>query len=281
MSTDIDWVMVIFNSPITDYLDKYRVLGLSLTNKRIRAKLYPKLFNYMIINETVLSSFSSYFDQWEYFKFDNLAYMEKLQLTINYGFSRELAFKEIQIDPFIEEAVNTLNGTSSSMHCKALEFSNLERACYFIFPIFCNNLNLNKLILCSCDIPFIKLYNLLIKLENLEELDMRYASLILNPKEASNPLPNLQLPKSLTKLTYRYIRLGITDYPEARPLQFLRDMRGKTKRRRYRRECLNLLPQCLPNLKSLLFYNWDWNVTEFEKFLEMCPVLENVDRPRF
>jgi hypothetical protein len=275
MSTGIDWAMVIFNSPITDYLDKYRVLDLSLTNKRIRAKLHPKLFNDLTISSRVLLSHHNYFDQWKYLRFDNLTYMEKLQLTINYGFSRELAFKEIQIDPFIEEAISTLNGTSS-MHCKALEFSNLERACYFIFPIFCNHLNLNKLILCSCDIPFIKLYNLLIKLENLEELDMHQVNLILNPNEASNSSPNLHFPKSLIKLDYQYIKLGITDYPEARPLKFLREMKGILKRRGYRKEYLYLLPQYLPNLKSLSFYSRGWNVAELEKFLEMCPALEYV-----
>jgi hypothetical protein len=183
-----------------------------------------------------------------------------------------LAFKDIQIDSFIEEASNTLNAVSSSVHCKALDMDRLERACYFIFPIFCNHSNLKKLTLCSCDMPFIKFSNLLAKLGNLEELYMRYVSLILSPNEARNSSPNLQFPKSLTKLTYQYIKFGITDYPETRPLQFVRNIK-----RVYFREDLNLSPQFLPNLKSLVFYNGGLNVREFEKFLNECPALEYVN----
>ncbi|KXN65522.1 hypothetical protein CONCODRAFT_80749 [Conidiobolus coronatus NRRL 28638] len=277
-SADIDWVMVLIKSSLTNYLDKYEALALSLTNKRIRAKLYPIIFSDLTINSNVLLSHFNYFEQEKYYRFDNLTYLEKFLLILNYGFSRELAFKQVQIDPFIEEAINTLN--SASIHCKSLSLyfswaSGDDRASYFTFSIFENFYNLNKLTLDTCEIPFTKFSNLLAKLEILQELDMRDVNLILGVSESpSSSDNNLKFPKTLTKLIYQYIKFGITDFPEIRPLEFVRNVK-----RYYSNEDLNLLPQYLPNLKSLVFCNRDWDIGEFEKFLDMCPALEYVNRP--
>jgi hypothetical protein len=286
MSSNIDWVMVIVNCPIDNYLDKNKALPLSLTNKRIRVKLYPILFKELTINSDALLSYPNYFKQKKYYRFDNLSYIEKIKKLKKYGLNDQLAFKELQIDPFIEEANTTLK--SGPIHCKSLSlyfpgFLMNDRVCYFIFPLFENFCNLKNLVLIICEIPFIKFYKLLAKLENLQILDMQQVNLILIPNETSNSSPNLQFPKSLKKLTYEFVMLGITSYPETTPIQFLRDIK-----RDYHKEFLNLLPQYLPNLKSLNYDNYDgyhfnenWNVREFEKFLSGCPTLEYVYRPRF
>jgi hypothetical protein len=80
MSVDIDWVMALIKTPIIRYLSKYESLALSLVNKCVRIKLYPTLFNELTINSKVLFSRSNYFEHEKFFKFNNLTYIEKLQV---------------------------------------------------------------------------------------------------------------------------------------------------------------------------------------------------------
>ncbi|KXN65520.1 hypothetical protein CONCODRAFT_80748 [Conidiobolus coronatus NRRL 28638] len=231
------------------------------------------MFSELKVNSNVLLSHSNYFNNYNYYQLNNFTYLERFKIFRKYGFNRELEYKEVLIDPFIEEAVNTLS-LASSVYCKVLELCALEREGYFLFPIFCNYLNLKIFRILISDIPYTKFFNLLTKLESLQELDISNVNLILSPTEAPISPHYLQFPKSLTKLTYQFIKFGVTDLPEARPLEFVRNIK-----RGYSKQNLNLLPQHLPNLKSLEVYNDNWNDTEFEKFLNMCPALEYVYRP--
>ncbi|KXN65524.1 hypothetical protein CONCODRAFT_20688 [Conidiobolus coronatus NRRL 28638] len=149
--------------------------------------------------------------------------------------------------------------SSASIHCKSL---------------LLHFQGLSKLTLNTCEIPFFKFSDLLKKLEILEELDTINVGLLLSPTEVPNSSLYLQFPRSLTKLKYKYIKFGVSGFPETRPLEFVRYIKAV-----YCVQSLSLLPQHLPNLKSLVFSNRDWDVREFEKFLNMCPALEYVNGP--
>jgi hypothetical protein len=267
MSIDIDWTIVLVKTPIARYLSKYDGINLSLTNKRIRIKLNPIIFNDIIIDSEVLSSHSNYFDQNKYYKFNNLTYMERLKLVKKYGLNMDLAFKEVRIDPFIEEANSMLS--SASVYCESLTFCLLERPCYFLFTIFDNYLNLTKLNLCWCSIPCFNFINLLSKLEKLEILVMENIDLILRKSEDSNLARNLKFPISLKELNYLYVSLGITNSFQLRPREIIRNPKLG-----YCTKNLEITPQILPNLKYFKFYHYGRCTGKIEEFMGLNPNVE-------
>jgi hypothetical protein len=275
MNADIDWAWVLINLPIFRYFDRYEALDLSLSNKNIREKLYPLIFKQMEINSRVLERYPNYFNQTKYFQFDNLSYMEKINKFKKYGLNNQLAFKEIQIDPFIETAKDTLR--SASIHCKSLKLffawgiAN-ERVSFFIFPLFEKFYNLNKLALDICKIPFIKLSNLLTKLENLEILSIERVSLMLVKSENTNLSLFLQFPKSLKELTYIGVFLGFSPSYQDSSLLVLKEpwVRHETVR-------LKLMPQSLPNLKLLKFLDPNPDTGRMREFIALNPNVEYIN----
>jgi hypothetical protein len=269
MSSEIDWSWMLAKFSIAIYLDKYDTLDLSLVNKKIRDKLYPVIFNQMEINYRVLLQHSNFFDQKRYRRFGNLSYMEKIKKFKKYGLNDQLAFKELQIDPFIEESNITLK--SASMYCKSLTFDSKyrvydDRPSYFIFPLFESFYNLNNLTLYKYSIPFISFYNLLSKLENLEILNMRLTILVLTPSDDPNLAIFLKYPKSLKELTYVYVLLGNSYYYDKYPLSILNDPKFNLIE-----ENLDIMPQLLPNLKILNARIFDLTTTRMRKFLALNP----------
>jgi hypothetical protein len=264
MSVDIDWTIVLVETPIARYLSKYDGIGLSLTNKRIRAKLYPKIFNDIFINLKILRAHSNYYNQKKYHQFDNLTYMEKIKLVKKYGFNKDLAFKKVQIDPFIEEANNTLSSVST--YCESLSLYNLKRSCYFLFPIFDNYINLSKLSLRWCDVPFSNFANLITKLKKLEILVMECINLILSKSEDSNLARNLKYPISLKAFDYLYINLGITNCYELTSREIIRNTKFE-----YYTEKLEINPQILPSLKHFKCYFGGRGNVKMEEFKALNP----------
>jgi hypothetical protein len=272
MGTDVDWILVFINSPIIRHLSKYETLVLSSTNKLIRIKLYSIIFNDLNINYKLLKHHSNYFEREKYYQFDNLSYIKKLRIFGKYGFNKDLAFKKVQIDPYIKEARKTLN--SYSVHCKSLSLKGLERSGYYIFSIFINFDSLNKLSLQWCDIPYIEFVNLLKKLENLMILEMLYVNLILNINGIPNSPYQLKFPKSLKELAYININIGFSTLPESKPREFIFLIE-----RRYPKVDLDLKPQLLPNLKSLVFYNKNHVDLALEEFINLNLTLEYISEP--
>jgi hypothetical protein len=226
----------------------------------------------MKINSEILEGHPNYFNQKKYLRFDNLNYMEKINKFKKYGLNDQLAFKEIQIDPFIEEANSTLK--SASMHCKSLifYFTSIfmdDRSGYFIFPLFENFYNLNNLFLLKCEIPFINFYNLLGKLQSLDILQMYSINLILTPSEDPNLAIFLQYPKSLKELSYIFVDLCVSDIYNNQALYVLKDSKF-----RFRGEKLDIIPQVLPNLKILNVCESEMATRRTSEFLALNPDVE-------
>jgi hypothetical protein len=227
----------------------------------------------MIITIEILLRHSNFFDQEKYHRFDNLSYIEKIKKIKKYRFNNELAFKELQIAPFIEEASTTLKPIS--MHCKSLtfyypRFINEDGSSYFIFPLFESFNNLNNLTLVKCEIPFTNFYNLLSKLENLEILNIKSICLVLTSSDDPNLAIFLQYPNSLKELTYINVHLITTDYPQLKPLNFV--LRWSP---RFDSQNLGLNPQLLPNLRILNVCESDLNTGQMSGFLAMNPDVES------
>ncbi|KXN65523.1 hypothetical protein CONCODRAFT_12868 [Conidiobolus coronatus NRRL 28638] len=270
MSSDIDWTMVLIKTPITRYLGKFDALDLSLTNKRIRLKLYSKIFDDLIIDSKVLNSHSNYFDLKRCYQFRNLTWIKRFKLARKYGSNKDLAFKEVQIDPFIKEITSTL--ISASIHCKSLIFHNLTRASYFLFPVFDNFINLRKLYLCGCEIPNSNFINLLTKLDNLDILIMQCIYLTLTNYEDRSLARNIKLPISLKKLTYLSVRLEITDWYQMKPREVIRNITlGDDV------EDLDIMPQIFPNLKYFEFYDNGQGTGKMEEFKVLNPNVQYVN----
>jgi hypothetical protein len=201
--------------------------------------------------------------------------MEKIKKLKKYGFNDELAFKELQIDPYIDEANITLKPVS--MYCKSLIFHFIEmyrdcRPSYFLFPLFENFYNLNNLTLYKCNIPFISFYNLLSKLENLEILNMNSITLVLTPSDDPNLAISLKYPKSLKELTYRSVHLANSYYYEKYPLDVLNDPNFN-----WIDTELDIMPQLLPNLKILNTGERELTTRRMGEFLALNPDTKVVD----
>ncbi|KXN65521.1 hypothetical protein CONCODRAFT_12866 [Conidiobolus coronatus NRRL 28638] len=251
MSVGTEFIIVIVKAPLTRYLSKLDILHLSLTNKGIRIKLYPLIFNDLIIEIRALRKHPSYFNQKKYHQFNNLTYIEKLRLVRKYGFNKDLAYKELYIDSFIEELNNNLSPASN--HCKSLTLYNLDRSCW-------------------CQVPCHNFINLLTKLKSLDILIMECTNLILNKSEDPNLARNLKFPILLKELTYLSVRLGITDCYQLKPKQIIHSIKLD-----YYIEDLEIAPQALPNLTYFKFYDNGRGARKLEEFMALNPNVEYID----
>jgi hypothetical protein len=275
MSDDIDWAKVLIYTPIIKYSSKTETIELSLANRSIRVKLLSVIFKQLEVTEDVLDSHSDYFNRNKYYKFDNFNCREKFKLARKYGLNKELAFKEVYINPFIEVINNTMKSSNASIYCKSLTFHLLHNSIYFIFPIFNNFLNLNELTLRWCDISYIEFSNLLNKLGSLEVLAMHSINLILSKSENPNLGRNLLFPKSLKELTYHTVSLITTDHPQLKPLNFVRSWKSKLDLPN-----LGLKPQLLPNLKHLNYFDRNWGTGLTKEFIDLNPKVNYRDESK-
>jgi hypothetical protein len=102
-SANIDWELLLIDSPIFEYIPKYELLDLSFISKRIRLKVSPYLFSKMIIKPKVLYMQRSFFQHRNNFDLDRLTYWDKFILLGSYYFDKNAAFKGTLIDPFINQ----------------------------------------------------------------------------------------------------------------------------------------------------------------------------------
>jgi hypothetical protein len=263
-------IIVLTNSELLKYLEFSTKLALSQVSTEIRSKLLPEVFNNNVLDKNTLEKLPNYFNTPTSLNFDRFSYFEKLLLITSYGFDKDLAFKEIQLDPFIEESIITLKPIAK--YFKSVEFYLMESSAYFMVPILNSFINLKELSLRRCEFPYTKFTDLLAKLENLETLDMKDINLIMNTSEDPNLANNLQFPITLNYLNFQFVHLEISDLTEAKPLKFIQNPRHN-----YFGQILLPKPQILPNLIVLKIFDRSDGIKIMEEFKALNPKLNVVN----
>ncbi|KXN67721.1 hypothetical protein CONCODRAFT_19422 [Conidiobolus coronatus NRRL 28638] len=263
----IDWEFILINNPIFKYLSKYELLDLSLTSKRLRSKISPRLFNTLRINNKVLYSQPNFFQHKNNFELDRLTYWEKIRLLSTHSFDKNILFKETQIDPFINQSAATLRKVAN--YCKVLNLYELKNSSYFLIPIATEFLNLTQFYIYNCELPLYRFNVILTKLVKLEILHLDIVQ-FLKSSEDSDLANDVNFPQSLKALNYERILLVITDSPQLNTIDFTYNLIPVSNS-----TLLGLPVKHLPKLELLSYGKRD-NSQSLTKFLEINPQLKSL-----
>ncbi|KXN65386.1 hypothetical protein CONCODRAFT_13033 [Conidiobolus coronatus NRRL 28638] len=107
----------------------------------------------------------------------------------------------------------------------------------------------------------------------LEGLDMRVVDKILSKSRIINIERKLQFPKSLKELTYICVSLGITTFPQSKPLLYPL----RINRTNYHKDTLYLTPHLLPNLNVLIYRDSNPQVGGMSNFFDLNPNVDYVN----
>ncbi|KXN64663.1 hypothetical protein CONCODRAFT_161434, partial [Conidiobolus coronatus NRRL 28638] len=265
----IDWTLILINTQIPLYLCKPSLINLSLASKLIRSKLSSLVYKNLTINDIVLSNQPNYFMDKKLLELENFGYLANIWAIGKNGFNRELAFKEVRIDSFINRVKGQLK--SWAKYCKLVNFECLGNACYFLLPITLEFLNLRTLSFNMCAISLAQLNNILSKVSKLEVLALRRVDIINSPD--SNSTNTIKFPNGLYSLTYINNMLSSSNLPDTKPIQFL-----KTNDSIDTTPSPHLSPQFLPRLSKLNYYST--TITdEFIEFLSINSQIEDLSLP--
>jgi hypothetical protein len=248
ISDNVHKIIILENLGLLRYLDFSTKLALSQVCSKVRSKLLPQVFSKNTLNTTIIEKLPNYFKTPSLLNFDNFSYLEKLLLLTSYGFDKDFAFTELQVEPFIEESINTLKPVAK--YFKTVEFYLMGFSAYFMVPILDSFINLKELNLRRCEFPYTKFVDLLGKLEKLKTLDMKGINLIMYSHEDSNQADNLQFPKSLNYLTFQFVHLEISKLSKVKPLKFVQNPQHV-----YTGQILLPKPQILANLIELIIFD--------------------------
>ncbi|KXN67715.1 hypothetical protein CONCODRAFT_10166 [Conidiobolus coronatus NRRL 28638] len=264
-NASIDWELILIDSPIFQYISKYELLDLSFISKRIRLKVSPYLFSKLRIKPKVLYTQPNFFQHRNNFDLDRLTYWERFILLGTYFFDKNLAFRETQIDPFINQSATTLS--KIGQYCNVLIFDQLKKASYFLIPITVEFLNLTELFIFKCELPLYKFNIILSKLVKLEilHLDTIYFIKSIEDSELKN---DINFPQNLEVLSYEYIYLVVTDLPQFHTIEFAYNLMGT-----YESIVLELPLKSFPKLKVLNYGKAEESLSLI-KFLDINPQLK-------
>jgi hypothetical protein len=196
--------------------------------------------------------------------FGNLSYLANIWIIGKYQFNVDLAYKETQIDPFINTAMVELKQIGK--YFKSLSFECLGNVCYFLQPLTYEFPNLRTLSFIMCTISLTQLNSILEKLTKLEALELNYLHLVKSSN--SNFTENIAFPQSLRSLTYNHNTSSTTSLPLEKPLQFL-----SVNYIIHNRSAHPLLPIKLPNLHKLHYAN----TAVHEEFLEFLIINNHIE----
>ncbi|KXN64717.1 hypothetical protein CONCODRAFT_21027 [Conidiobolus coronatus NRRL 28638] len=229
-------IIVLTNPELLKYLEFSTKLALSQVSSQIRLSLLPQVFNNSVLNRFILEKLPNYFNT---------------PTSLNFN-----KFK-VQIDPFIDESINTLKPIAK--YFTTVEFYLMEFSSYFMVPILDNFINLKEL-------SFVDLLN---KLEKLEILDMKDINLIMDNSEDPNLANNLQFPKSLNYLNFQFVHLEISNLTKIMPLKSIQNPQHN-----YFGQILLPKPQILPNLIELKIFDRNDGIKIMEEFKALNPNLK-------
>jgi hypothetical protein len=266
-NTATDWELVIINNSIQQYLDRYKLIELGKTSKRVRLKLYPYLFNILNINARFLRSQPNFYHHKLNLDLLCLPYLTMNSFLGKNIYNSDISFKTIHIDSFINQAVSSLDKVGQ--YCRTICFNQLKRDCYFLSPIMNQFSNLRKLYINNCELPLYSFNSILEKLSKLKVLHLELIYLLI-ATEDSNLSNNLTFPKNLNSLSYGGAKLVITDHPTSNTIFFISNQIPI-----YEGTDLDITLQSLPMLEIFRYSNSQLS-TKLADFLGLNMQLESL-----
>jgi hypothetical protein len=264
-SNGVDWRDIITIPEFIEKLEFEDLKKVSLLNKFSRFKLNPILFTNVQFNRR---NFKIYLNNsennllWEYFnclaKYSSRKHIDSLDYSCYKDFKVEYALTEIR---------DQLNEVKHLI--KNFNYSSIEDAGYYMFPILNTFKNLTSLELIYCTIPLTKFNELSNSLKKLKSIQLYHCKFIKLPADEFS-LEDIQFPSKLQSLTLFECQL-CSNSLLSNPYNLLFD---KANSSQY--EPFIIPPTSIPTLLKLVFFPNSLEDGGLNQFLKSNPQLENL-----